>query len=366
MKNTISLVLVLALVAGWPSGFAKADFTFGEPTMLGPNVNTSGSEGTPNTTADGLELYFEYRGTGSYGNGDIYVSRRETIGDLWGQAVNLGPSVNSSAHEVAPSLSADGLVLYFTSSRSGGDDIWLTTRETRDDPWSTPVKLGPPVNVKAHEFAPCISADSLSLYFTSQRSGGFGGDDLWVTARTNTDDPWTTPVNLGSTINSSRHEAFPNISVDGRVLLFCDYMGGPFRPGGQGGQDIWFATRATIEDPWGEPVNVGPNVNSSRFDFSPHISADGSTLYFASDRSGATLFENVDIWQAPVIPIVDLNTDGIVDAADMCIIVDHWGTDESLCDIGPMPWGDGIVDVEDLIVLAEHLFEEFPPVEPVE
>jgi len=54
--------------------------------------------------------------------------------------------------------------------------------------------------------------------------------------------------------------------------------------------------------------------------------------------------------------VVDLNGDGIVDAADMCIMVDHWGTDEPLCDIGPMPWGDGIVDVQDLIVLAEHLF----------
>jgi len=64
-----------------------------------------------------------------------------------------------------------------------------------------------------------------------------------------------------------------------------------------------------------------------------------------------------------VIPIVDFNGDGIVDAADMCMMVDYWGTDTPLCDIGPMPWGDGIVDVQDLIVLAEHLFEEIPPVE---
>jgi hypothetical protein len=62
-------------------------------------------------------------------------------------------------------------------------------------------------------------------------------------------------------------------------------------------------------------------------------------------------------------PIVDLNGDGIVDSADMCIIVDHWGENYPLCDIGPTPFGDGIVDVEDLIVLAEHLFEEFPPEE---
>ena len=61
--------------------------------------------------------------------------------------------------------------------------------------------------------------------------------------------------------------------------------------------------------------------------------------------------------------IVDFNGDGIVDAADMCIMIDHWGEDYPLCDIAPPPFGDGIVDVQDLIVLAEHLFEEFPPVE---
>jgi len=91
-------------------------------------------------------------------------------------------------------------------------------------------------------------------------------------------------------------------------------------------------------------------------------SADGSTLYFSSDRPGG--HEGVDgLWQAPIIPIVDLNADGIVDSADMVIMIDNWVTDESLCDIGPMPWGDGVVDVEDLIVLAEHLFEEFPPLQ---
>ena len=89
------------------------------------------------------------------------------------------------------------------------------------------------------------------------------------------------------------------------------------------------------------------------------ISADGSMLYFDSNRPGGS--GEGDLWQASIEPIVDLNGDGIVDSADMCIMVDHWGTDESLCDIGPMPWGDGIVDVQDLIVLAEHLFEEFPP-----
>jgi Tol biopolymer transport system component len=346
-------------------GNANADFIFGTPSKLGPAVNSSASEGTPSVTPDGLELYFEYRGPGTHGNGDIYVSKRATTDDPWGEAMNLGPTVNGSYYDSYPSISADGLTLYFTSNRSGWD-LWVTTRVTRDDPWGTPVNLGSPVNSPDNEFGPCISAEGLSLYFTSFRPGGFGYDDLWLTTRATTNDTWSVPVNLGPTINSSYHEAFPSISADGRMLFFCDHMGAPFRPGGYGGQDIWFTTRATLNDPWEEPVNVGSNINSSRWDFSPSISADGSTLYFASDRSGAGILTNVDIWQAPIEPIVDLNSDGIVDAADMCIIVDNWSTDEPLCDIGPMPWGDGIVDVQDLIVLAEHLFEETPPVEPVE
>ena len=73
--------------------------------------------------------------------------------------------------------------------------------------------------------------------------------------------------------------------------------------------------------------------------------------------------DTMDNWLAPIIPIVDLNDDGIVNSSDICIMVEHWLTDYPLCDIGPMPWGDGIVDIQDLIVLAEHLFEETIPVE---
>jgi len=108
-------------------------------------------------------------------------------------------------------------------------------------------------------------------------------------------------------------------------------------------------------------VNLGPTLNTSASETGPALSADGSTLYFGSDRPGGS--GGWDIWHASIDPVVDLNGDGIVDATDMCIIVDHWGTDNPLCDIGPTPFGDGVVDVQDLIVLAEHLFEEFPPVE---
>jgi hypothetical protein len=81
-------------------------------------------------------------------------------------------------------------------------------------------------------------------------------------------------------------------------------------------------------------------------------------LYFSSERPGGFGGPYGDIYQAPIVPIVDLNGDGIVDSADMCITVDHWGEYYTLCDIGPTPLGDGIVDVQDLIVLSGHLFED--------
>jgi len=168
----------------------------------------------------------------------------------------------------------------------------------------------------------------------------------------NADFTFGTPTNLGPTVNSSSVDWMPSISADGLTLYF-----GSRRSGGFGSEDIWATVRATTGDPWEEPVNIGPPVNSSAvYDQTPNISADGSTLYFTTERPGDV--GSGDIYQALIIPIVDFNGDGIVDATDICIMVDHWGTDYSLCDIGPMPWGDGVVDVEDLKVLAENLFEE--------
>jgi hypothetical protein len=129
------------------------------------------------------------------------------------------------------------------------------------------------------------------------------------------------------------------------------------RSDGLGDVDLWVARRASPNDDWSAPVNLGPEVSTPGYEIGPSISADGRTLYFQSGHNRG--YGNQDIWQVSIEPVVDLNADNIVDALDMCIMIDYWGTDEPLCDIGPMPWGDGVVDVQDLIVLAEHLFEGF-------
>ena len=188
------------------------------------------------------------------------------------------------------------------------------------------------------------------------RPGGYGGIDIYVCRRATTNDPWGDAENLGPVVNASYNDCSPCLSPDGLILFIQDY--GNLRPGGHGGGDLWMSRRASLLDPWEAVVNLGPVVNGSTTDVAPRISPDGSTLYFG--RASGNIFPG---WQASIDPIVDFNSDGIVDAADMCIMIDNWGTNEPLCDIGPMPWGDGIVDVEDLIVLAEHLFEEVPLVE---
>ncbi len=349
---------------------AKADFTFGESVNLGPTVNGSSSaEIDPCISADGLELYFHsYRPVG-YGSHDLWVTRRPSPNDAWGMPVNLGRTVNSSTLDQCPYISSDGLSLFFCSDRSGGlgnADIWVTTRPTKTEVWGPPANLGPTVNTSSNEGHPYISADGLSLYFadvvapgnTPTRSNGYGGGDIWVSTRQTSERMpegyWGEPQNLGAVVNSPAYDAAPCISSDGLMLFFHSE-----RTGGYGSHDIWVARRKTPDDPWKEPVNLGPLVNTSLGDGGPALSADGKTLYFMS--GGTVNSGNFDLYQASILPIVDLNADGIVDSIDMCIMVDNWGTDNSLCDIGPMPWGDGIVDVQDLIVLAEHLFEEFPP-----
>jgi hypothetical protein len=105
-------------------------------------------------------------------------------------------------------------------------------------------------------------------------------------------------------------------------------------------------------------------VNSTAWEVGPKVSPDGSMLYFHSPRPGG--LGGCDIWQVPIEVVVDFNDDGIVDAGDVCIMIEYWLTDYPLCDIGPMPWGDGVVDVEDLIVIAGHLFEEIHSAEETE
>jgi len=117
------------------------------------------------------------------GKADIWVTTRKTVADPWGKPVNLGPTVNNPAMDESPSIPDDGLSLYFNSNRPGGQgimDIWVTRRKSTSESWGIPVNLGPTVNSTGWEGNPDISRDGSTLYFSSYRSGGSGSTDLWM------------------------------------------------------------------------------------------------------------------------------------------------------------------------------------------
>ena len=361
MKKTTSLALVLSL--GLVAGVANADFLFSEPVNLGLPVNSEADEGSVAISADGLELYFVSGREGGYGEGDLWVAKRATPEDDWGTPENLGPTVNGEGWDAEPAISADGLSLYFESNRAGGHgafDIYVTTRPTKDDPWDPAVNLGATVNTLSSEQTPFVTADGLSLYLGSDREGGYGDGDMYVATRPTTDDPWGTPVNLGPVLNTEGWEGCPYLSSDGLTLFHYGFN----RPGGPLlDVEIWVATRPTANDDWASSVRLGPEVNSTAADTNPCLSADGSILYYQSLRPGG--LGDFDLWQVSISPIVDFNADGAVDVLDAAVMVENWGVvgspggpDTSLCDIAPAPLGDGVVDAKDLLVLAEHMIED--------
>ncbi|MHC4535897.1 MAG: M56 family metallopeptidase [Planctomycetota bacterium] len=244
--GAVLLLAVLACVVLTNAYVARADFIFDTPINLGPTFNCSGWNGAVSISPNSLELYF-----GSE-DGNIWVARREAVNSNWGPALNLGPIVNSSYIDGGPCISTDGLTLYLDSDRRGGlgdVDIWVTTRVTMDDNWGTPINLGPGINSTSWDWGQSLSADGLQLYFTSNRPGGLGGQDMYVVRRETINEPWSEPVNLGSTLNSSSGDQFPHISADGLLLFF-----GSNRPGGYGSWDLYVAKRTTTKDPWRQKI----------------------------------------------------------------------------------------------------------------
>ena len=308
MKKTILVVLVLIL--GMIIEVANADLIFGTPTPFDEPVNSTGIEYFGCISFDGLEVYIDKPVSGGITstNWDIYVSTRETINDPWSVLVSVGPTVHKGYVGGYESLSSDGLELWFSSTRPGGNglqDIWVTTRDSKVGDWGAPVNLGPPINTSSNDLTPWITPDGLELYFSSDRPGGYGVVDIWVASRTTTNDEWGEPVNLGPVVNSTAGDYYPCLSPDGLVLFFSDYdnPSSRFRPGGHGYSDMWMTRRKSTADPWEEPVNLGPDMNTSSFDSQPRISPDGSVLYFTSSRPDlSVLYQNTDIWQAPIFP----------------------------------------------------------------
>ncbi|WP_443947495.1 OmpA family protein [Pedobacter sp. AW1-32] len=248
-----------------------------EAKNLGESINTKYSEYFPALTADSEQLIFTRQ---INENEDFWTSKFQDNG--WKTATPLSNAINTSLYnEGAQTISPDGKYLFFTGCNRpdglGRCDIYVSHKV--GETWGEPYNVGAPVNSEYWESQPAISPDGRTLYFISNRPGGFGGYDIWKSTITD-DGKWGAANNLGPEINTANDENTPFLHVDGKTLYFSS-DGWP----GFGGKDIFFSKLDT-NGKWQKPTNIGYPINTFEDENGLIVSADGNFGFFSSDMSG--------------------------------------------------------------------------------
>jgi flagellar motor protein MotB len=254
---------------------------------IGPVVNGTFPDYTPVITADESVMIFTSRREGNTGQKtagyldqeeefpmeDIYQSTK--VNDKWSEPQNLGTPVNTDDHDAAIALSPDGNQLFIYKDGQQGD-IYLSKKKGLQ--WSAPESLGETINgPKSSEQSCSISYDGKTLYFSSNRAGGYGGLDIWRSQLIK--GKWAEPINMGPKINTKEDEDSPFIHPDG-ITLYYSSKG----KATMGGYDIF---RTTLEKSgWSEPENLGYPINSVQNDIYFVLSADNKHGYYASYKEG--------------------------------------------------------------------------------
>lgn len=244
------------------------------PKNLGPNINSSNWEYFPYLTPDGKLLAFTRL---IHNQEDLYIAKRTKDG--FSLAEPFGDNINSEQdNEGAETMNADGNLLFFTACNRfdglGSCDIYFS--QMVNGHWSDPQGIGKPVNSGSWEAQPSFSSDGRSLYFASNRPGGLGGKDIWVSYLSD-NMQWSEPQNLGPSINTIYDDQCPFIHADNQTLYFTS-NGWP----SIGSGDI-FVSRKT-DTGWTKPVNLGYPINTENDDNGLTVSYDGKMAFLASNR----------------------------------------------------------------------------------
>jgi hypothetical protein len=280
-------VILVVLAACGRVGFDQLDAdvldadvplgSFGPPQLIAP-LSSPQDDDDPSATGDGLELYFMSSRTGTQSS-DIFVSRRASRSAPWGAPV-IVTELNSSVEDQSPGITSDGLTIYFSSRRTspvGGtsSNIWVSTRASRLDAWSTPVFVAE-LSTSEDEFEPQPDASNLRLVLYRNIAGN---RELLEATRAMTSAAWSTPVVLAN-VNAAGSERSPCLADGGLELWF-----GSDRAEAADIHDVYIARRASLTEPFGaiESVSI---LNTASDDNDPWLSLDGRLLLFASDRSG--------------------------------------------------------------------------------
>jgi hypothetical protein len=283
---------MIALIMAQPAVTQAQKYSaWSAPINLGAVINSSLSDQGPAISKDGLSLYFTSNRSGGIGGFDMYVSQRASVDDPWSSPLNLGPTVNTTSDEGNPAFSRDEHLMFFQSKRPGGFggiDLWVAYREhTHDDfDWQLPVNLGAAINSIADDNGPTYFENEDGgpplLYFGSLRTGGLGAADIYVSEQMA--DGSFGPAVLVTELSSASNENRPSIRHDGLEIFFQSNRVGPLGANA----DLWVATRESTLDAWSTPVNLGATVNSALVEQNAYLSSDNQTLLFSSDRTGGS------------------------------------------------------------------------------
>jgi tetratricopeptide (TPR) repeat protein len=259
----------------------RIDVKFENMTKI---INTPYEEYNPMISADGKTLAFTSRRKGNMGGfipelgvytADLFVSTwRDTI---WTKGRSLGATVNSDWDEETVGMTHDGnqIILYFDNMEYFGD-LGISMAKGRN--WQKAIMMSPTINGKSIEGSGCLSNDGQVLYFSSDRKEGQGMSDLWFCVRQTTGE-WSTPQNLGPTINTKYDETDPYISIDGHTLYFCSKG-----HNSMGGFDIFYTMYDSGTAKWSEPKNLGYPLNDADDQVSFSMTGNGRIAYVAAVR----------------------------------------------------------------------------------
>lgn len=253
------------------------------PKNLGPNINTVSNEYFPYLTPDGKILAFTRMQNNQE---DLYIAQKTDSG--FSAAMSFGNNINTYENEGAETMNAEGTILFFTSCNKfdgyGSCDIYYSRKDK--GVWTEPVGIGKPINSGAWEAQPSFSSDAKALYFASNRAGGFGGRDIWV-SYLDENMKLSEPVNLGPTINTKNDDQCPFIHADNQTLYFTS-NGWP----GMGNADIFMARKT--DSGWSKSVNIGYPINTEMDENAMTVSYDGKTAFLSSNRAGG--FGGLDLY----------------------------------------------------------------------
>lgn len=260
-----------------------------KPEPLGAPLNRFQLQYFPVLTADNNNLIYTRReGASEQFDEDIVISKKEN--GKWTQPVQISSVINTRDNEGTTAISADGRMLIFTScvGRKGFGSCDLYVSYKNGEEWSEPENLGPQVNAASWESQPALSADGRTLYFISDRPGGQGKRDVWIS--TKNESGWTQAKNLGANINTSDDEVSPFIHVNSQTLYFAS-KGHP----GFGGYDLFSSDLTDVG--WTKPENLGYPLNNQADQVSLFITADGGTGYYSYEENYRTQNYNSKIYQ---------------------------------------------------------------------